>query len=61
MALVTEGGYDLRAFAASLAAVVEVLASPISQPQWPKGDVAPDRGRASADAAKRALTPFWAL
>jgi acetoin utilization deacetylase AcuC-like enzyme len=61
MALVTEGGYDLRALAASLDAVVEVLSSPISEPQWPKSDVAPDRGRASADAAKQALTPFWVL
>jgi acetoin utilization deacetylase AcuC-like enzyme len=61
MALVTEGGYDLRALAASLDAVVEVLASPVSEPQWPKSDIAPDRGRASADAAKQALAPFWAL
>ena len=61
MALVTEGGYDLRALAASLNAVVEVLGSPISEPQWPKSDVAPDRGRASADAAKQALAPFWTL
>ena len=61
MALVTEGGYDLRALAASLDDVVEVLASPISEPQWPKSDVAPDRGRACADAAKHALAPFWAL
>ena len=61
MALVTEGGYDLRALAASLEAVVEVLSSPISEPQWPKSDVAPDRGRASADAAKQALAPFWTL
>ena len=59
MALVTEGGYDLRALAASLDAVVKVLASPISEPQWPKSDVAPARGRASADAAKKALAPFW--
>ena len=61
MALVTEGGYDLRALAASLDDLVEVLASPISEPQWPKSDVAPDRGRACADAAKHALAPFWAL
>jgi acetoin utilization deacetylase AcuC-like enzyme len=61
MALVTEGGYDLQALAASLDAVVEVLAAPISEPRWPKSDVAPDRGRASADAAKEALAPFWAI
>ena len=61
MALVTEGGYDLRALAASLDDLVEGLASPISEPQWPKSDVAPDRGRACADTAKQALAPFWAL
>jgi acetoin utilization deacetylase AcuC-like enzyme len=61
MALVTEGGYDLRAFAASLEAVVDVLGSPSAAPQWPKSNVAPDRGRASAAAAKQALAPFWAL
>ena len=61
VALVTEGGYDLQALAASLDAVVEILASPVSEPQWPKTDVAPDRGRASARLAKSALAPFWRL
>ena len=64
MTLVTEGGYDLQAFAASLDAVVEILASPISEPQWPTSpisNVAPDRGRASADAAKHALASYWRL
>ncbi len=64
MALVTEGGYDLPALAASLDASVEVLASPLSEPQWPMSPtshVAPDRGRASARLAKSALAPFWRL
>ena len=64
MALVTEGGYDLSALAASLDAVVEILASPVSEPQWPKGPmshVASDRGRASARLAKGALAAYWRL
>jgi acetoin utilization deacetylase AcuC-like enzyme len=59
MVLVTEGGYDLHAFAASLDAVVETLAGPIGPATWPRSDVASSRGRASASAAKRALQPFW--
>ena len=61
MVLVTEGGYDLHAFAASLDAVVETLAGPIGPATWPRSDVASSRGRASATAAKRALQPFWKL
>jgi acetoin utilization deacetylase AcuC-like enzyme len=61
MMLITEGGYDLRALAASLEAVVQALASPLAPPRWPAGSEAPRRGRLSADAAKRALKPFWRL
>jgi acetoin utilization deacetylase AcuC-like enzyme len=61
MMLVTEGGYDLRALGSSLDAVVQVLAGPISPAVWPESDVAPVRGRASVDATKRALAPFWRL
>jgi acetoin utilization deacetylase AcuC-like enzyme len=57
--LVTEGGYDLRALGGSLDAVVQTLAGPLGPASWPKSDVAAVRGRASADAAKRALAPFW--
>jgi acetoin utilization deacetylase AcuC-like enzyme len=59
LVLVTEGGYDLQALAASLATVVETLAGPIGRATWPASDVASSRGRASADATKRALRPFW--
>jgi acetoin utilization deacetylase AcuC-like enzyme len=57
--LVTEGGYDLRALAASLDAVAQVLAGPIGPAQWPKTDATSNRGTASAQAAKKALAPFW--
>ena len=59
--LVTEGGYDLRALAASLDAVVQALAGPIGPAVWPTSEVAAVRGRASADAARQALAPFWRL
>jgi acetoin utilization deacetylase AcuC-like enzyme len=59
MVLVTEGGYDLHALAASLEAVVETLAGPIGPAKWPQSDVYSSRGRASATATKRALQPFW--
>jgi acetoin utilization deacetylase AcuC-like enzyme len=59
LVLVTEGGYDLHALAASLGAVVETLAGPIGPATWPTSDVASARGQASASATKRALQPFW--
>ena len=58
---VTEGGYDLHALAASIDAVMETLTGPVSDARWPSSWIASTRGRASADAAKRALTPFWTL
>jgi len=59
MVLVTEGGYDLQALAASLNGVVQTLAGPSGSAVWPKSEITPTRGRASAEAAKRALAPFW--
>jgi acetoin utilization deacetylase AcuC-like enzyme len=59
MVLVTEGGYDLRAFAASLDGVVQALAPPRIEPAWPASAVTSARGQAAADAAKRALARFW--
>jgi acetoin utilization deacetylase AcuC-like enzyme len=61
MMLVTEGGYDLRALASSLDAVVQSLAAPIEPAPWPKGESSSRRGRTSADAAKRALASHWRL
>jgi len=61
IALVTEGGYHLHAFAASLDLVVQTLAAPPSAPKWPATDVPPTRGRAAVAAARRALGRFWQL
>jgi acetoin utilization deacetylase AcuC-like enzyme len=61
MMLITEGGYDLRALASSLDAVVEVLAGPIGPAHWPKVESGSRRGRTSADAARRALKSHWRL
>jgi acetoin utilization deacetylase AcuC-like enzyme len=59
MALVTEGGYDLQALAASLDAVAETLNGLPQPARWPRSGVASDRGRAAAEAATRALSPYW--
>ena len=61
IAMITEGGYDLRALHESLTAAIEVLAaSPAEAPRWPPpSSVAPSRGHASAQAAMAALSPFW--
>jgi acetoin utilization deacetylase AcuC-like enzyme len=56
---VTEGGYDLHALAASIDAVAETLHQPAAEPRWPVNTIASTRGRASADAVKRALRPSW--
>jgi acetoin utilization deacetylase AcuC-like enzyme len=60
---VTEGGYDFRALADSLLALVAVLASETAQPAaWPAAAGAtPSRGRASAEAAARLLRGHWRL
>lgn len=59
MALVTEGGYDLRALDASIEAVVQTLAGPAASPAWPPAAAPSARGRVSADAAVRALGKHW--
>jgi acetoin utilization deacetylase AcuC-like enzyme len=61
LALLTEGGYDLKALDASLEAVVETLAGRSAPPTWPAATTASGRGRASADAAVRALSTHWKL
>jgi len=63
LVLVTEGGYDFRALADSLRAVVGVLASETAPPAaWPAAAGAqPSRGRASAEAAARLLRSHWRL
>jgi len=59
MALVTEGGYDLKALDASIEAVVQTLAGPVAAPAWPSAAVPSSRGRVSADAAVKALGKHW--
>jgi acetoin utilization deacetylase AcuC-like enzyme len=61
MALVVEGGYDLEALAASIDIVAETLSGPNAPARWPRSGVTSTRGRASADATKRALAPYWQL
>jgi len=60
LALVTEGGYDLTALEGSLQAVVDVLAGHPAPPKWPATSTS-TRGKASADAAVRALGKHWTL
>jgi acetoin utilization deacetylase AcuC-like enzyme len=59
MALVTEGGYDLQALAASLDQTIKALGAPLAEPVWPAATVTSSRGRTSVDRVKRAIAPFW--
>jgi acetoin utilization deacetylase AcuC-like enzyme len=61
LALVTEGGYDLKALDASLQAVVQTLAGPAGAPEWPSPNAPSTRGRFTADAAARVLGRHWKL
>jgi acetoin utilization deacetylase AcuC-like enzyme len=63
IAAVTEGGYDLRALADCLRAVIGALSGDAGAgPEWPPpGSVAPSRGRTTLAAARKALSPFWRL
>jgi acetoin utilization deacetylase AcuC-like enzyme len=59
MAAISEGGYDLRALADSMRAVVSVLAGPLATPSWPQPSVRSTRGRVAVDAARKALADHW--
>ena len=59
LALVTEGGYDVKALEGSLDAVVHVLSGPAAAPTWPAAVAASTRGRVSADGAVKALRGHW--
>jgi acetoin utilization deacetylase AcuC-like enzyme len=63
IALVTEGGYDLRALGDSLVAVSRVLAPPDGEAaRWPSlSSISPSRGRTAVTAARAALAAFWQL
>jgi acetoin utilization deacetylase AcuC-like enzyme len=58
IALVTEGGYDLRALAASLNATVSALAGTGSA-RWPTSGIESDRGRRAVVSARAALHHHW--
>jgi acetoin utilization deacetylase AcuC-like enzyme len=60
--LVTEGGYDLQALAASLDAAIETLTAPTpGEPRWATSGIASNRGRVAADAAEHHLGGYWSL
>jgi acetoin utilization deacetylase AcuC-like enzyme len=59
IALVTEGGYDLQALAASLDETVKALAAPLEERAWPEATLASGRGRTAVDRLKKAIAPFW--
>src|SRR4029077_12805033 len=59
LALVTEGGYDLKALEASIDAVVQTLDGPAAAPAWPSAAAPSGRGRVTADAAVGALRQYW--
>ena len=61
MVLVTEGGYDLQALAASIDAVVEALDGATSEPRWPASGIGSSRGHESVEQTKRALGAYWEL
>jgi acetoin utilization deacetylase AcuC-like enzyme len=58
---VTEGGYDLRALAASLDAVIEAHAAPASATPWPSSGLASDRGQTAVEAVRAAQRAYWTL
>jgi acetoin utilization deacetylase AcuC-like enzyme len=56
---VTEGGYDLKALAASLRATIEVLDGSGTLPPAPRGNTT--RAESSLEAARRHLSKYWTL
>jgi acetoin utilization deacetylase AcuC-like enzyme len=58
---VTEGGYDLRALAESLDAVIDTLHAPFAPAAWPASGIASARGRVAVEQARPSLRPFWSL
>ena len=60
---VTEGGYDLKALAASLDAVIEAhtAAGPATPVVWPTSGVVSTRGAAAIAELRPVLSPFWTI
>jgi acetoin utilization deacetylase AcuC-like enzyme len=61
LVVVTEGGYNLRALAASLDAAILSLEESFSPPKWPTPHGPAERGAAAVRDARSALRPFWHL
>jgi acetoin utilization deacetylase AcuC-like enzyme len=61
MVVVTEGGYDLQAIAASMDAVINVLHDRSGDAPWPLSTIASDRGRTTLAEVKADLNPHWKL
>jgi acetoin utilization deacetylase AcuC-like enzyme len=57
--VVTEGGYDLRALAASLDTVIDTLHAPLADAAWPSSGIGSQRGADAARQAVSALAGFW--
>jgi acetoin utilization deacetylase AcuC-like enzyme len=58
---VTEGGYDLKALAASLDAVIDAHESAAPAATWPSSGVPSTRGAAALTELRPLLAPFWTL
>jgi acetoin utilization deacetylase AcuC-like enzyme len=59
IAAIVEGGYDLRARAESMRAAIDALAGRSAPAPWPQATAPSARGRASVDAARKALASHW--
>jgi acetoin utilization deacetylase AcuC-like enzyme len=59
--VVTEGGYDLRALAASLDTVIETLNGPPTPATWPASGLPSTRGRMAVEDVRPSLRRYWTL
>jgi acetoin utilization deacetylase AcuC-like enzyme len=57
--VLTEGGYDLKALAASLNATIEALHGPLAAPEWPSSGIASTRGSQTVRETQAALRAYW--
>jgi acetoin utilization deacetylase AcuC-like enzyme len=57
--VLTEGGYDLKALAASLNATIEAFDGPLAAPAWPSSGIASTRGEQSVRETQAALRAYW--
>jgi acetoin utilization deacetylase AcuC-like enzyme len=63
LAVVTEGGYDLRSLAESLQATIQALTDKGSRsPHWPSADSSSTRrGTAAVAAVRESLARYWRI